>query len=71
MPTSLGASTTGYGNQESPDVVGNLRIDQAWGSAQVMGAVHQVSASDTTTAIGTNGPSTIRVTRSAMRSAPA
>ena len=27
-----------------PDIVGNLRIDQAWGSAQVMGAVHDVSA---------------------------
>ena len=26
-----------------PDVVGNLRIDQAWGSAQVMGALHDVS----------------------------
>jgi hypothetical protein len=23
-----------------PDIVGNLRIDQAWGSAQVMGALH-------------------------------
>ena len=31
-----------YGNVEVPDVVGNLRIDQAWGSAQVMGAYHQV-----------------------------
>jgi hypothetical protein len=53
----LGASTIGYANQEWPDVVGNLRIDQAWGSAQVMGALHQVRASDTTAAIGTNGPS--------------
>jgi hypothetical protein len=26
-----------------PDIVGNLRIDQAWGSAQVMGAYHQVN----------------------------
>ncbi len=26
-----------------PDVVGNLRVDQAWGSAQVMGALHDVS----------------------------
>ena len=31
-----------YGNQQVPDIVGNLRIDQAWGSAQVMGAYHQV-----------------------------
>ena len=27
-----------------PDIVGNLRVDQAWGSAQIMGAVHQVNA---------------------------
>ncbi|MCX7313869.1 MAG: porin [Alphaproteobacteria bacterium] len=25
-----------------PDFVGNLRIDQAWGSAQLMGAIHEV-----------------------------
>jgi hypothetical protein len=31
-----------YGNSQVPDFVGNLRIDQAWGSAQVMGAYHQV-----------------------------
>jgi Porin subfamily len=28
-----------------PDVVGNLRVDQAWGGAQIMGALHQVNAS--------------------------
>jgi hypothetical protein len=27
-------------------VVGNLRIDQAWGSVQVMGELHEVRASD-------------------------
>jgi Porin subfamily len=27
-----------------PDVVGNIRLEQAWGSAQVMGAIHDVSA---------------------------
>jgi hypothetical protein len=27
-----------------PDIVGNLRVDQAWGSAQVMGALHEVNA---------------------------
>jgi Porin subfamily len=27
-----------------PDLVNNWRIDQAWGSAQIMGAVHDVSA---------------------------
>jgi hypothetical protein len=28
-----------------PDVVANLHVDQSWGSAQIMGALHDVSAS--------------------------
>jgi hypothetical protein len=35
----------GYGGHNMPDIVANLRIDQAWGSAQLMGALHQVNAS--------------------------
>jgi len=31
------------GGQAAPDFVGNLRIDQAWGSAQVAAAAHQVN----------------------------
>jgi Porin subfamily len=30
-------------NTRWPDVVANLRVDQAWGSVQIMGAVHDVS----------------------------
>jgi Porin subfamily len=37
------AQLPGYGGFRVPDVVGNLRLDQAWGSAQVMGALHQVN----------------------------
>ena len=37
-------TTSQYGNQQVPDIVGNLRIDQAWGSAQIMGAYHQLTA---------------------------
>ena len=33
----------GYAGFQSPDIVANLRVDQAWGSAQIMGALHQVS----------------------------
>jgi hypothetical protein len=29
--------------QDMPDLVANLRVDQAWGSAQVMGALHKVA----------------------------
>jgi hypothetical protein len=34
-----------YGGSQMPDIVGNLRVDQAWGGAQVMGALHEVNAS--------------------------
>jgi hypothetical protein len=34
----------GYGGFQAPDVVGNLRVDQAWGSAQIMAAWHQVNS---------------------------
>ena len=33
----------GYGGWQAPDVVGNLRVDQAWGSAQIGGAAHLVN----------------------------
>jgi hypothetical protein len=42
-----------YGNQNWPDFVGNVRIDQGWGSAQIMGALHQVRASDLAGVAGT------------------
>jgi hypothetical protein len=41
--TGIGAATSGSGGLNAPDVVANLRIDQAWGSAQVMGALHEVN----------------------------
>ena len=31
-----------YGGFQAPDIVANLRVDQAWGSAQIMGALHEV-----------------------------
>jgi hypothetical protein len=53
-PTTVGNLTIGgggtstvvgdYGAVQVPDIVGSLRVDQAWGSAQVAGAVHQVRA---------------------------
>ncbi len=59
-----GAGFSQYGGRRWPDVVGNLHVDQAWGSAQIMGAIHDVygtqigagttypSASDTGWAVG-------------------
>ena len=43
---AAGPNSINYGNQQWPDLVANLRIDQAWGSAQISGQLHQVRASD-------------------------
>jgi hypothetical protein len=48
---------TGYEGHDYPDVVANLRIDQAWGSAQVMGALHNVAAGYYGASEGTGHPS--------------
>ena len=39
---NLGGSLAA-GTASRPDIVANLRVDQAWGSAQIMGAVHDAS----------------------------
>ena len=39
-----GVTIGDYAAQQFPDLVGALRVDQAWGSAQIAGAVHQVRA---------------------------
>ncbi|MFG1411932.1 porin [Xanthobacter sp. VTT E-85241] len=41
---ALGGYTNYQGGTQAPDIVGNLRVDQAWGSAQLSGALHQVVA---------------------------
>ena len=38
-----------------PDFVGALRVDQAWGSAQVMGAVHEIALGGVSTASQATG----------------
>ncbi len=35
-----------YAGEEIPDIVGNLRVDQAWGAAQLSAAYHQVRTSE-------------------------
>ena len=39
--TAIGNS---YQGTQWPDVVANFRVDQTWGSAQIMGAIHDVAA---------------------------
>jgi len=54
--TILGPGVTSYGGVEVPDVTANLRVDQSWGSAQIMGALHQVNS---ITPAGLDGPDEI------------
>ncbi len=43
--TSTGGTYTNYQDGQSvPDIVANLRLDQAWGTAILSGALHQVGA---------------------------
>ncbi len=43
LPGGAFAAGGGYGGWQNPDYVGNIRVDQAWGSAQVSGAAHQLN----------------------------
>src|SRR4029077_6524066 len=43
--TSTGAVANAYGAVHAPDVVGNIRIDQAWGLFQISAAAHEVNGS--------------------------
>jgi Porin subfamily len=46
IPTSaVGAQSNAYAGVNMPDIVGNIRVDQAWGLFQISGAVHEVDAS--------------------------
>ena len=48
IPTAVSAAGTSsnvYAGVNMPDIVGNIRIDQAWGLFQLSGAIHEVDAS--------------------------
>jgi hypothetical protein len=51
---ALAPGNGAYGGQQLGDIVGNIRLDQAWGGAQVMGALHKVNASYYATASSGN-----------------
>jgi hypothetical protein len=54
-----GCATGDYAAQQIPDIVSSLRVDQAWGSAQISGALHQVRGNfygNDTQATITTGP---------------
>ena len=39
-----------YGGSQTPDIVGNVRVEQAWGTAQLSAVLHEVNVSRFTTA---------------------
>lgn len=41
---NFGAGSFAYAGWYAPDVVGNIRVDQAWGLFQISGALHEVRA---------------------------
>ena len=43
QPTAAGVNA--YGGTHAPDIVGNVRVDQAWGLFQISGMAHLVNAS--------------------------
>ncbi len=55
IPGAIGANGTGsnaYAGTHMPEIVGRIRVDQAWGLFQVSGALHEVSGSYNTLGAG-------------------
>jgi porin-like protein len=53
---AVGTSGNAYGGVQSPDIVGNVRIDQAWGLFQISAAAHEVNGSYNTLTQSTAQP---------------
>jgi hypothetical protein len=43
--TATGTLANAYAGVHAPDIVGNIRVDQAWGLFQISGAAHEVNGS--------------------------
>jgi hypothetical protein len=55
IPGAIGVNGTGsnaYAGTHTPDIVGNIRVDQAWGLFQLSAAAHEVNASYNTLGAG-------------------
>jgi hypothetical protein len=55
IPAAIGANGTGsnaYAGMRAPDIVGRIRVDQAWGLFQVSASAHEVSGSYNTLGAG-------------------
>src|SRR5262249_36483540 len=54
--SATGAGAFAYGGTHAPDIVGNIRVDQAWGLFQISAAAHEVDGSYNI--LGANGAPT-------------
>ncbi|WP_028345642.1 porin [Bradyrhizobium murdochi] len=57
--TGSGVPAQAYGGVRSPDIVGNIRVDQAWGLFQIGGLAHLVNASYNVLNPGTATPNAL------------
>ena len=57
--TGTGTIASAYGGVRAPDIVGNIRVDQAWGLFQISGSAHLVNASYNILAAGTAAPTNL------------
>jgi hypothetical protein len=57
--TGTGVIASAYGGVHAPDIVGNIRVDQAWGLFQISGSAHLVNASYNNLNAGTAAPNTL------------
>jgi Porin subfamily len=53
---ATGATASAYGGIQAPDIVGNIRADQAWGLSQISGSAHAVNGSYNSLTLGTAQP---------------
>jgi hypothetical protein len=57
LVNGFSAGTANYAGRRWPDIVANLHVDQAWGSAQIMGAIHDVDAASSSSVSGVQATS--------------
>jgi hypothetical protein len=56
---ATGTTASAYAGTHAPDIVGNIRIDQAWGLFQLSAAAHEVSGSYNTLTATTAAPNAL------------
>jgi hypothetical protein len=57
--SALGVTGNAYAGVHAPDVVGNIRVDQAWGLFQISAAAHEVGGSYNILTVGTAQPTAL------------